>query len=88
MEARQSVTTRMHTARDCTICSSTMCASSAMSAVSAEESQEAWQLVSYVSDESVVLWELSLDMHTLCVDRKPYVSFVHREVVGERERWR
>ena len=44
-----------------------------MSAVSAEESQEAWQL-SLFSDESVMLWELSLDMHTLCVEKKPFLS--------------
>ena len=40
-----------------------------MSAVSPEESQEAWQLV-LSSDESVVLWELLLDMHTLYVEKK------------------
>ena len=45
----------------------------AYEAVSAEETQEAWQLVLF-SDESVMLWELSLDMHTLCVEKKPFLS--------------
>ena len=52
---------------------STTCASSAMSAVSAEESQEAWQSALF-SDKSVMLWELLLDMHTLCVEKKPFLS--------------
>ena len=26
------------------------------------------------SDESINLWELSLDMHTLCVEKKPFLS--------------
>ena len=41
-----------------------------MSAVStALESQEAWQLA-LSSDESIMLWELSLDIHTPCVEKK------------------
>ena len=63
------VTTRMHIARAYAICSCTKCASNAMSAASTEESQEAWQLA-LSSDESVVLWELLLDLHTLCVEKK------------------
>ena len=46
-----------------------MYASSAMSAISTEESQEAWQLAP-ISDESVALWELSLDVNTFWVEKK------------------
>ena len=45
-----------------------------MSAVNIEESQEVWQLALFSDEfESLVLWELSLDMHTLCVKKKPFL---------------
>ena len=35
------------------------------------------------SDKSVVLWELSLDMHTLYVEKKPFLSPLSTKGVGE-----
>ena len=47
--------------------------------------QEAWQLA-LVSDESVVFWELSLDMHTLCVENKLLLSLLSIEMsLGSKE---
>ena len=71
------VTTRMYIARDCAICSSPrghvyvlLVPSQWLHNVQCDnvESQETWQLVS--SDELVVLWELLLVMHTLCIEKK------------------
>ena len=77
------VTTIMHIARDCAICSSTTCATnSAMSAVNAEESQRVWQLVS-----SVYWWisrairAVARHAHSLYWKEAISVSLVHREVV-------
>lgn len=48
---------------------------------------KAKKLGSYVvsSDESVVFWEVSLDMHTLCVERKLLLSllFIERPLGSE-----
>ena len=46
--------------------------------------QEAWQLAP-VSDESVVFWELSLDMHTLRVEKKLLLFLLSIETLGSEE---
>ena len=46
-----------------------------MSAVYSTMRQEAWQLA-LVSDEAVVFWELSLDIHTLYVEKKLLLSLL------------
>ena len=56
-----------------------MYASSAMLAISTEESQEAWQLATPICDESVALWELSLNVNTFWVGKKPLLSLLSTE---------
>ena len=47
--------------------------------------QEAWQLAP-VSDQMVVFWELQLDMHALCVEKKLVLSHLSIETsLGSKE---
>ena len=50
-----------------------------------EESQEAWQLA-LIGDESVVPWELSPDMHTICIEKKLLLSLLSiKRPLGSKE---
>ena len=69
----------MHIARDCAISSSSI----VVQLKQCRTNMAPKELLAQVSNDLVVFWELSLNMHTLRVEKVVAVLFVHREVVGE-----